>query len=90
MSTDISTYLTSVAQTVVKYLNLNTNQGGLELFIDFLEMLLLFLREVLEGKYTLPSNTLDVILEILNNLSSITQTLLVVHNSSRWSHHGMV
>ena len=50
-------------------------QEGLQLFIEFLEMLLAFLKEVLAGVYTLPDNSLDVILEILNELLSLTQKL---------------
>ena len=52
-------------------------QEGLQLFIEFLEMLLTFLKEVLTGRYSLPDNSLDVILEILNKLLSLTRKLSV-------------
>lgn len=74
-------YLTTAIPTHVFHLEagntitLNSLQEGLELFIEFLEMLASFLREVLSGEYSLPENTLSVILGILNELLSLTRNL---------------
>ena len=62
---------------VIEFDSMYNPQEGLQLFIEFLEMLLTFLKEVLAGRYSLPDNSLDVILEILNKLLSLTRKLSV-------------
>ena len=45
------------------------------MFIEFLEMLLVFLQDVLAGEYDLPPNSLEVILDLTNKLLNLTQQL---------------
>ena len=47
------------------------------MFIDFLEMLSKFLKDVLAGECDLPHNSLEIILELSNKLLNLTQQLYV-------------